>query len=353
MTKYNNMVMFTDLHLQDRDRYGGSKFWVELGLSAIDLAHQVSVDHDKTDIVFVGDLFHYKDRHPAWLINATRDRVRASASAGVKWFFLLGNHDIGSRNASIVDVFADIPNVTVVSKPQILEVNKTPCAFVPYMMSTKEIAKQVKKFSKDADIAFLHHGLEKAVTQLGYEFPEGLSEKAIAEYEWVFCGHYHKHQVVFPNALYLGSPYQMDFGERGDTEKGIWFLNAEEGQLETYKVPSAPQFVQMEVDASNTNLFEDVETKGNILKIIVNATRGERATLDIPTWKRWWMDQPDAPMSIIIETKLKEEAKERLKIEEKKFSWESVVKAYSEQQEFSEETEKIGMDVLNSVQERK
>lgn len=350
--KYDDMVLFTDLHLQPRNRYGGMKFWIDLGLSTIDLAHQIAVGHDNAPIVFLGDLFHYKDRHPAWLINATRERVKDSAERGINWNFLLGNHDIGSQNASIIDVFGDIPNVTVVSGPNIIEIGNTPCAFIPYMLSTAETAEWAEKFCGDATIAFLHHGLEGAVTGLGYTFPEGLSEKAIKEYEWVFCGHWHKHQVVFSNAIYLGSPYQLDFGERGDDMKGVWFLNSVEEQLEKYSVPGAPQFIQQEIDASEFEEYKP-DVKGNILKVVVHATKGERAMLNIARWKSELLESQEAPLAVMVETQLKEEEKERLKVEEGKSSWENIIKAYAKQKKYSKETVGVGMDILNTVKERR
>lgn len=339
-----DLIMFSDLHLRPRERFGGPDFWVKLGLSTIDLANELALE-SSLPVIFLGDFFHYKDRHPAWLLNVARDRVRVGTERGIEWYFLIGNHDIGSRNASVIDVFGDMRGVTVISSPTVLKIGPPRCAFIPYISSTEETADWAEKLCKEADMLFLHHGLEGAVTGLGYVFPEGVEGKALEEYEWVFCGHYHKFQRVFANAYYLGSPYQLDFGEREDKEKGVWLLDSEKG-LVRFEVPGSPRFLQFEGDVSFDVASIEEDLKKAVVKIILKVTRGERASLDIPAMRRELADR--GAISTVVETQLEEQAKDRLKVGGK-FSWEDVLEKYGEQQRMGKRTLGVGRDILKTV----
>ena len=99
-----DFIIFTDVHIQARRKWGGERYWVDLAMSAIDTAAQVSLQKDGAPIIFIGDLFHQKDRHPAGLINMVREHIHKSAEAGTEWFILEGNHDIGSRGDTILHV---------------------------------------------------------------------------------------------------------------------------------------------------------------------------------------------------------------------------------------------------------
>lgn len=346
------MVLLADLHVQPLSKYGGPNFWVSLGMDTIDLAHKVAKQNDNVPVVFLGDFFEYKDRHPNWLINTAREHIRASTDGGIEWFFLIGNHDIGSHNASIIEVFGDIPGVHVINKPQILNVNNTPCAFVPYYKSLEKTAEALSAMCGKAKIAFLHTELENAMGGLGYRFRDGITSETVDDFEWVFCGHYHKHQMVFKNALYIGSPYQTDFGERRDEKKGVWFFNSNRDALELYTVPDAPHFVSVHADITDMSLVDDFgepvgDLNGDIVRVTMEVTKGERASMNTKEIEDHFDNL--GVHAFIPNIKTISEKKDRLQLDEARFSWHDTIKKYGELKELKSESIGVGLDILETV----
>mgnify|MGYP000907403887 FL=1 len=85
----------------------------------------------------------------------------------------------------------------------------------------------------------------------------------------VISGHFHlREHRKYPNdksILYLGSPYEMDFGERGQV-KGIYFLNTETLEVELLENQLTPKHIKIKV----SNLLTGVIKPDSLPRLLKN-----------------------------------------------------------------------------------
>ena len=83
----------------------------------------------------------------------------------------------------------------------------------------------------------------------------------------ILLGHYHKSQKLAENIRYLGSPLQLNLGERNDGQKGFWEVNTDDYSMKM--IPTQyPKFIEIEGE----NWDEDT-VRGNFVKVIVGASQ--------------------------------------------------------------------------------
>ena len=94
-----------------------------------------------------------------------------------------------------------------------------------------------------------------------------------SNYKMVFTGHYHKRQRI-ENIQYIGAPYQLNFGDVDDNNKGFEILNLEDGSTEFIKYTGAPRFKKYSYDelwslVNNTKEGDDF-LQNTLVKIVVD-----------------------------------------------------------------------------------
>jgi DNA repair exonuclease SbcCD nuclease subunit len=158
-------------------------------------------------------------------IEGLRDACRA---AGSKLVILVGNHDYINNSQFLTENHALkaflLANVTVVSRPVILDNDKFSIVACPYIPPGRFyealetslgpcVASDLK--TNNSAIIFAHQEFLGAklggiVSKVGDVWPETGGA-------FIFSGHIHERQELQENILYVGTPYQQAFGD-GDNK---------------------------------------------------------------------------------------------------------------------------------------
>jgi DNA repair exonuclease SbcCD nuclease subunit len=177
---------------------------------------------------------------------------------GVKFVFLVGNHDIYNVSRdSLVETF--LPMGEVIKKPTEKTVDGKDFFFLPYTKSEKDIP-------PTGDFMFTHIPIADFTFDNAFHATEkhAFKRDTFSGWKQVFTGHFHRHQE-YKNICYMGSPFQLNLGERGQ-EKGFVVFDTVKENYEFIKYTNAPQFVKLTEENIMNIKTIDFENKFVILE---------------------------------------------------------------------------------------
>jgi exonuclease SbcD len=298
------ILHLADLHL-GVENYG--RFDPSVGLSsrvvdflgALDCAVERAPEVDL--VLIAGDI--YKTCSPAPTLQREFARRVRQLSRGAPVVLITGNHDVpnAAERASSVDIFAalEVEGVTVARRPELLRVETRAGAveiaaqpFVPESrlkaeenykaLSIEESREKMEEFlirsiqgmvqRRDLSLPgiLLIHYTVRGVVLGGYAgralfMPEvqlPLSVVADSAFDYVACGHIHKHQCLNrgaqPPVVYPGSIERVDFSEE-EEEKGFVIADVARGQATWEFIPvPARRFVSLRINADAEDPTEKV-----------------------------------------------------------------------------------------------
>lgn len=210
------------------------------------------VDSGRKTVICCGDLTDVGNRVSNKILKDAKRFFMELEELGVETHLILGNHDFqGSRGNYVPVLLTQKTHHPFVTQLHISPVVKnmrsgTKALFIPYYKEEDELKEVMKKLTTDGEeIIFMHNDLPGAV------YPNGRHVKGDdwlfedfepdAKRPMVFSGHIHKHQVLRNGeVVYIGSPYQINFGEEGE-EKGVILLNSKTKSWMRVSI-SAPEF---------------------------------------------------------------------------------------------------------------
>lgn len=217
----NNKVLFiSDVHL---GVHQNSSIWHK---TAIQLAEWVAVQMEESGldtIFFAGDVFH--DRHEIGVNTLHVAKQFFEKLDKYNIYILPGNHDsFLSHTVEInsIEILAK-SNITVFKKPTTIQVCNKLVTFCPWKTDIS-LLEPVDMLVGHFEITnFKMSSKEGAICSHG-ETATSLLQKS----QCVVTGHFHyrDHKQYNENKyiLYLGSPYEMDFGDRGQN-KGVTIID--------------------------------------------------------------------------------------------------------------------------------
>jgi DNA repair exonuclease SbcCD nuclease subunit len=228
-------------------------------------------------IVILGDMqdTFEKVHLQAWneIVSFIKDIIGKSQ----KLYYVVGNHDYLNNQVFMTDdhffnVFKLVDGVEIVDKPKILVLNDSglTVGFIPYIPPGRLHEVQM---ARSCSIIFGHQEFK------GVNFGHAISEKGD---EWpdsnplVVSGHIHEHQWFKPNILYVGSPYQTNFGESLDKSISLITLNTD-GFKEERIFLNIPKKISIEINAYEFNNLEINDF--DEYRIVVSGTTEEIAAL--------------------------------------------------------------------------
>jgi DNA repair exonuclease SbcCD nuclease subunit len=180
-----------------------------------------SVKTKQKTIIFLGDIFDVPgpsiDKQVLiWTHNAFK-RLASSCEAV---YILSGNHDI-YQNRSILSVFDDIKNITVISEPMVTEIEGRPCHFIPYTRDVEQLRDWLKEAGTvDAEgaVLFGHFSVSGAYAgKTFYRLKDGVDINLVPtdKFQYVILGHVHSAQII-KNVIYVGSIIQANASEENE-----------------------------------------------------------------------------------------------------------------------------------------
>ena len=164
------------------------------------------------------------------------------------------------------------PNITIVDKdPLILNTKKgTSVSFIPWGTGCGDIPK--------TDICVGHFEINTFYMNSYKSCERGEESKNLLEKSpFIISGHFHKkdHRVYDKGQiLYLGSPYQHNFGDSGD-DRGYYIIDLDDKKIDFINNTFSPKFVKI-----NSETFKNKNTKNEIENNFVSLTIDENLKQD-------------------------------------------------------------------------
>lgn len=225
-----------------------------------------------TKIIHFGDLFHNRKNINISTLNSFKKRI-VEAHPGLEWHLLIGNHDTYYKNTSEVSssmgVLDGLSNWHVYESPKDILIGHTTLAMIPWINSAnKEDSFEFIQNSR-AKFAFGHLEITGYSMNAGILCESGLDPVSLKGFDRVFSGHFHKKHEN-GNVLYVGTPYQMNFGDVNEP-KGFHVLDLASGNTDYIENPHKQYIKYFYDDEAHKDIDEDdyEEAKNCFVKIIV------------------------------------------------------------------------------------
>lgn len=254
-------------------------------------------------ICCLGDVYHDRKSIDIDVNNLCIDIFEQLAQI-IPVYIINGNHDLSKKtnkgNSSLRSL-GNIDNVTVIKEPTMLQFmegrkNIAKVAAIPYLGDCNDENKELVKFDKRADYAFMHTDISKMKFDNGMTIVGAVDAEKFAGK--VISGHIHKRQET-DKVVYVGSPYQMSRGDI-DNQKGIYKLVLSTGEMVFTPNNYSPIFQKIDItkflnftdkermDALKNNYTDIVIDEVNIDKYkmgdvyeILNSCQAKRAQIQV------------------------------------------------------------------------
>ena len=266
----------------------------------------------KPMLIVAGDFFENKYSLRVDVMNSTKNIVRSLANI-MPVVFIVGNHDTlytDNNRVNSLRVFEDMKNVYVVDSVQDIKVCGRRFTLMAWNENSSEINKAIK--SSNSDYIILHADINGLLYPSKIKVSDKVETKGFKGTH-IYAGHIHIRQEK-GKVTYLGSPYEMDKNDMGNT-KGVYALRFEHiAEDDSYDVfedftenTYSPRFLNLDA----AKVFESVDKGGDVSSIIgKNYVNLSYKTADYPRLSKFLDDVVNEGIAKGIEfTEIREEAK--------------------------------------------
>ena len=275
--KNNKVLFFSDLHL---GVHQDSSTWHKIGLQLAEWIKQVMNEHQLDTIFFAGDVFH--DRHEIGVNTLHTAKLFFETLKDFRVHLIPGNHDAflsSTVEVNSVEILQK-PNIHVYSKPTTLDVNNKKVTFCPWKTNVKDLQK-VDMLIGHFEIANFYMNATKICDH------GDTSTDLLSKADSVITGHFHFRELRYyenkKHILYLGSPYEMDFGDR-EQEKGLSIINFNDNSfdIEFVKNNVTPKHYRIKISELLKRKYNDLPDliKNNLISLYVDE-QVDTLTLDM------------------------------------------------------------------------
>ena len=223
-----------------------------------------------TDIIISGDFFHYRDEIAVNTMHFVTDILDTWRDFNI--IMLVGNHDAYYKDKSDVNslsILSGWNNITSISKMTNVTLLGKNVTFCPWGTKVKDIP--------ESDIIFGHFEVKTFKQNMFKICDTGITAAdLLKKSSLIVSGHFHlREERVYKNGviLYLGNPFQMDFGDIEST-KGYYILDLSTGEYEFTENTLSPRHVKIHLSelAVIGSLTDEVRSqfKNNFIKFIVD-----------------------------------------------------------------------------------
>lgn len=302
------VLIFTDIHISP---HKGSYQRLDDGLDVLEWVCQTALDNKIDTILFLGDLFQDRQKIQVLAYQKTFATFQKYQDR-IKWYILLGNHDLWyleKWDVSSVIPLSAINGVTVINEAKTIKIGEREFDWLPFVKNPLKII--TDKFPiKDRGNRILcaHIAIDKAKqnsfyhsSEISVEF-EGdmvrIDKDYFKDWQLVLLGHYHTPQHLTDKIQYIGSPWQINFSE-ANQDKHIMILDLENLEMKYIKNDFSPKHLIIKekdlgkVDLKNNYVqiiddlgkFDIFETKKKFMSDEIRSLefREEKSELDLLT----------------------------------------------------------------------
>lgn len=238
------VAMFTDIHfgkknnsiLHNQDCLDFVKWFCD----------EVRKEGNVTHVMFLGDWFENRNAVNILTLDFARDAVEELNKLGVPIYIIIGNHDLyhrESRKVYSTKVFEEFNNVVLVNEPTVVDKQFLIC---PYLFK-----KEYPELAKYNHLPYWMGHFEFrnfVVTGTDRRMDHGPDHTQFTGPKFIFSGHFHKRQAN-DNVVYIGNTFPMDYGDQGDDERGLCFLNTDTDKVEFLNWDDCPKYRKIKLSS--------------------------------------------------------------------------------------------------------
>lgn len=265
--KQQQVCCISDIHI---GVHQNGIMWHEIAVSWAEWLRSELQGHDVQDILICGDLFHYRDEIAVNTIHVTTQILEIWKQFNI--IVLVGNHDAYYKDRSDVNSLSILRgwnNITVIDKLTQMNIFGRDLLFCPWGTKGHEIVK--------TDTIFGHFEIESFKMNHFKVCTEGIkTNELLSKTNLVVTGHFHhRDERVHKNGtvLYLGNPFQMDFGDAGTT-KGYYLLDIPTNKYTFHQNKLSPTHNKIKLsELTAAGTIDDrikKRIKNNIIKFIID-----------------------------------------------------------------------------------
>ena len=251
----NKVAIFSDLHL---GVHSNSSEWHKYAIEWANWFRDECRNKGIKDIIFCGDWHHNRSEISVNTLQVSADILDLFEEFNL--IAITGNHDIYYKHRTDVNslsIFRNRKNVTILEQYQTLEAFDRKLSFCPWNTSTKII--------EESDVVFGHFEIETFKMNAFKVCEEGVRVKdLLKKSSLIISGHFHtRHEKQFGKGtiLYVGNPFQMDFGDAGN-RKGYHILDLDTLEYEFFENNVSPCYEKI--------MLSELVIEGDITPIIKN-----------------------------------------------------------------------------------
>lgn len=243
MSRLNKAAVCTDIHFGKKSN---SELHNEDCIRYLEwFAEQVKSDPEIDHVMFLGDWNENRSALNIQTLNYSYQGARILNDIGLPVFFIIGNHDLYRRNAR--DIHSVIPyqeldNFRLITEPVVIEeVGNGGALMCPYLFH--EEYPQLKKYT-DLETWWGHFEFKGfVITGYTITMPTGPDPLDYKGPKHIFSGHFHKRQA-HEQVIYIGNTFPMDFGDAGDSERGMATYDHSKNEVTFINWPDCPRYVK-------------------------------------------------------------------------------------------------------------
>ena len=257
----------SDIHI---GVHQNNSLWHEIAVEWSRWLRDELIKNNISDIIICGDLFHYRDEIAVNTIQIATDILEGWREFNI--LVLVGNHDAYYKDRADVNSLSILKgwsNITVVDKlTQITAFNRD-MLFCPWATRSEELAKN--------DIIFGHFEIESFKMNHFKVCTDGIKTQHLLRMsDLIITGHFHhreERKYKNGNILYLGNPYQMDFGDV-NTQKGYYILDIKNKEYTFVQNKLSPEHIKIKlsdltaIGTINNRIKKQI--KDNIVRFIID-----------------------------------------------------------------------------------
>lgn len=259
------IACISDIHL---GVHQDSQTWHNIALTYANWLRSTLIERNIKDIIIAGDVFHNRHEIGVNTIHAAYRFFDILKDFNI--VAITGNHDCFYKDKSDVNSISILSNSNVVVYQELhnLNVNGKSFAFCPWGTAVESIPK--------SDVVVGHFEITNFKMNHHKVCDHGLAtESLLDKAKLIISGHFHyREHRKYSNGksiLYLGSPHELDFGDR-DQVKGISILDTDTLEIDFIENTISPKHKKIPVSKLVDGSIKDVDklVTGNIISLYVD-----------------------------------------------------------------------------------
>jgi len=266
--KDERVAIVSDIHI---GKHQNNSNWHKIALEFGEYFRETLKKDNIKDIIICGDVNDDREEISVQSINVVNELFTMWKDFNIN--IIVGNHDCFYKTRSDVNslaLFSGWENINIINKITEYNIFGKLLAFCPWGTNTEQIPR--------CDYLFGHFeingfNLSKMKVCIKGEESEPFLQKA----PMIISGHFHlRDDRKYKNGriLYVGSPYELDWGDCGTDPRGFYYLDIPTGAYEFKENTVSPRHkrIRMSEITSAGKITDDIhkEFTGNFVNFIVD-----------------------------------------------------------------------------------